>query len=91
MIFEAFAQAGLLRLHAGQAQALALNAWIILTSWTRFLTTSQAATTQLSEDVVKRGIFQVLIMISGLVTEPWQAAVAELFEEFNAPLALTED
>ncbi len=91
VIFEAFASAGLLRLRAGQAEALALNAWIILTSWTRFLTTSQVATAQLSEEVVKRGIFQVLSMVSGLVAEPWQAAVNGLFEEFNAPLKLAEE
>lgn len=91
VIFEAFGQAGLLRLHGGQAEALALNAWIILTSWTRFLTTSQAAPVQLSEEVVKRGVFQVLIMISGLVNEQWRAAVDVLFEEFDAPLALAED
>jgi AcrR family transcriptional regulator len=91
VIFEAFAQAGLLRLHAGQAEALALNAWIILTSWTRFLTTSQAATAQLSEEVVKRGIFQVLTMVSGLVAEPWRAAVNTLFEEFNTPLTLAQE
>lgn len=91
VIFEAFAQAGLLRLHAGQAEALALNAWIILTSWTRFLTTSQAASVQLSEAVVKRGIYQVLTMISGLVNEPWRAAVDVLFQEFAAPLTLAED
>lgn len=90
LILEAFANAGILRLHPGQAEVLALNAWIILTSWTRFLTTSQAPSEQLSEAVVRRGIFQVLTMVSGFVNEDWRTEVAALFEAFSAPLTLAE-
>lgn len=86
IILEAFASAGILRLEAGQAEALALNGWIILTSWMRFIMTSRADSAPISEEVIKRGIFQVLTMVSGFVTEPWRAAIGTLHEEFNVPL-----
>ena len=90
-ILDAFAQAGVLRLQPGQAEALALNSWIILTSWTRFLVTAQETSAQLSEAVVKRGIFQVLTMVMGFVSEPWRAAVNALHDEFTVPLSLAPE
>ena len=70
-----------------QIESLTLNAWIILTSWVRFLCTTRENSTHLSEEAIKRGVYQVLVLEAGFVTDQAREAVNGLFEEFYVPLA----
>ena len=69
-----------------QIESLTLNAWIILTSWVRFLCTTRENSTHLSEEAIKRGVYQVLVLEAGFVTDQAREAVNALFEEFYVPL-----
>ncbi|VVN96398.1 TetR/AcrR family transcriptional regulator [Pseudomonas fluorescens] len=86
-IYEGFVEAGILRMDKVQIESLTLNAWIILTSWVRFLCTSRENSTHLSEEAIKRGVYQVLVLEAGFVTDQARDAVSALFEEFYVPLA----
>jgi hypothetical protein len=70
-----------------QIESLTLNAWIILTSWVRFLCTTRENSNHLSEQAIKRGVYQVLVLEAGFVTEQARDEVNALFEEFYVPLA----
>lgn len=87
-IYAGFVAAGILRLDPVGLEAMALNAWIILTSWIRHLCTSAAPAAGLDEQALKRGVYQVLVLQSGHVTAPWRDAVQALAEEFYVPLNL---
>jgi hypothetical protein len=41
----------------------------------------------LSEQAIKRGVYQVLVLEAGFVTDQSREAVNALFEEFYVPLA----
>lgn len=85
-IYRGFVHASILDLSEAGLEALALNAWIVLTSWIRYLCTSSPHPHQLSEQALKRGVYQVLVLQNGHITAPWRAAVQGLAEEFYVPL-----
>jgi hypothetical protein len=68
-IYEGFVAAGILKMDRVQIESLTLNAWIILTSWVRFLCTTRENSNHLSEQAIKRGVYQVLVLEAGFVTE----------------------
>ncbi|MDE1168458.1 MAG: TetR/AcrR family transcriptional regulator [Pseudomonas sp.] len=86
LIYRGFIDAGILRMNPQQLEALTLNAWIILTSWVRFLCTTRENSAHLSEEAFKRGVYQVLVLELGFVTDQARAAVDALCEEFSVPL-----
>ncbi|BBP79981.1 TetR family transcriptional regulator [Pseudomonas gingeri NCPPB 3146 = LMG 5327] len=86
-IYGGFVEAGILAMDAVQTESLTLNAWIILTSWVRFLSTTRENANHLSEESIKRGVYQVLVLESGFVTAQARAAVDKLLNEFYVPLA----
>ncbi len=86
-IYEGFVAAGILQDGQGADRVLTLNAWIILTSWVRFLCTTRENSNHLSEQAIKRGVYQVLVLEAGFVTDQARDAVDALFEEFYVPLA----
>ncbi|MEB0044017.1 MULTISPECIES: TetR/AcrR family transcriptional regulator [unclassified Pseudomonas] len=86
-IYKGFVEAGILNMDRVQIESLTLNAWIILTSWVRFLCTTRENSNHLSEQAVKRGVYQVLVLEAGFVTDQSREAVNALFEEFYVPLA----
>lgn len=86
-IYEGFVEAGILKMDRVQIESLTLNAWIILTSWVRFLCTTRENSSHLSEQAIKRGVYQVLVLEAGFVTDQARDAVNALFEEFYVPLA----
>ena len=86
-IYGRFVDAGIVAMDKVQIESLTLNAWIILTSWVRFLCTTRENSTHLSEEAIKRGVYQVLVLEAGFVTEQAREAVNALFEEFYVPLA----
>jgi AcrR family transcriptional regulator len=86
-IYEGFVAAGILKMDRVQIESLTINAWIILTSWVRFLCTTRENSSHLSEQAIKRGVYQVLVLEAGFVTDQARDAVDALFEEFYVPLA----
>lgn len=86
-IYQAFADAGILRMNAAQIEALTLNSWIIMTSWVRFLCTTRGDPGDLSEELLRRGIYQVLALEGGYVAPEAEAAVQTLYARLHVPLA----
>jgi len=85
-IYSGFVEAGILHMEKEQIESLTLNAWIILTSWVRFLCTTRENSTRLSEEAIRRGVYQVLMLELGYVTPQARDAVNALCEEFYVPL-----
>ena len=85
-IYTGFVDAGILAMDKVQIESLTLNAWIILTSWVRFLCTTRENSSHLSEQAIKRGVYQVLVLEAGFVTEQSREEIDALFEEFYVPL-----
>ena len=85
-IYAGFVDAEILCMTPRQIESLSLNAWIILTSWVGFLCTTRENSEQLSEQAIKRGVHQLLVLESGFVTEQAREAVDELIKEYYVPL-----
>lgn len=82
-IYQGFVDAGILDMTPPQVEALAINAWIIMTSWVRFLCTMGSATA-LSETMLRRGIYQLLMLEDGFVVPQARGA----FEALQQRLAV---
>ena len=85
-IYGGFVEAGILAMSKEQIESLTLNAWIILTSWVRFLCTTRENSTYLNEDAIRRGVYQVLMLESAYVTAQARDQVNALCEAFYVPL-----
>lgn len=85
-IYSGFVEAGILAMSPVQIESLTLNTWIVLTSWVRFLCTTRENSAHLSEEAIKRGVYQVLVLELGFVTATARPAVDALCEEFYVPL-----
>lgn len=85
-IYRGFASAGILRMDEQQIEALTLNSWIILTSWVRFLCTIRTASGDLSEELMRRGVYQILALESAHVTESAREAVQTLLQSLHVPM-----
>ena len=86
LIYASFVEAGILKMTPLQIESLTLNAWIILTSWVGFLCTTRENSDQLSEQAIKRGVYQLLVLEAGFVTDQAREAVDELIKEYYVPL-----
>ena len=85
-IYAGFVEAGIMRMTPRQIESLSLNAWIILTSWVGFLCSTRENSEQLSEEAIKRGGYQLLVLESGFVTDQAREAVDELTKQYYVPL-----
>lgn len=85
-IYVGFVDAGLLRMTEAQAEAVALNAWIVVTSWVRFLCTAGGSHDCLTEPMLRRGIYQVLTLEDGFVPKDARPAFDELRRRLEMPL-----
>ena len=85
-VYQGFVEAGILSMTPAQIEALTLNAWIIMTSWVRFLCTAGASPDNLSQDMLRRGIYQVLALEDGYLTPSARAAVEALYAKLHVPL-----
>jgi AcrR family transcriptional regulator len=86
-VYQGFVEAGILLMTPAQIEALTLNSWIIMTSWVRFLCTARDNATDLSQAMLRRGIYQVLALEGGYIAEPARAAVEALYARLHVPLA----
>lgn len=85
-IYQGFVDAGILHMTTEQIEALTLNSWIIMASWIRFLSTSRGSLGDLNEDMLRRGVYQILALESGYVTEQARDAVEALKKRLYVPL-----
>ncbi|MEL7557566.1 TetR/AcrR family transcriptional regulator [Stutzerimonas chloritidismutans] len=86
-IYQGFVDAGILRMTPPQVEALAVNAWIIMTSWVPFLCTVDGADDKrMDRHMLRRGIFQLLALEEGFVTEAARPGVSSLLAQLHAPL-----
>ncbi|WP_454254222.1 TetR/AcrR family transcriptional regulator [Pseudomonas sp. Marseille-Q8238] len=85
-VYQGFVDAGILAMTPAQLEALALNSWIILTSWVRFLCTIRSDANDLSEEHMRRGIYQVLALEQGHLSEQAREAVEALNRKLHVPL-----
>jgi AcrR family transcriptional regulator len=78
-IYQGFVDAGILEMTQPQVEALAINAWIVMTSWVQFLfTVTSTPARPLDRDMLRQGIFQLLALEEGFVTERASAEVSAL-------------
>ena len=85
-IYQAFADAGILELNARQVETLSINVWIVLSGWMHFLTTTQGIQQDLSQQLLRRGIYQILILEEGYLAPAYQDAVRSLCDRLYVPL-----
>jgi AcrR family transcriptional regulator len=85
-IYQGFVEAGILLMSPAQIEALTLNGWIIMTSWVRFLCTTRGNSGDLSEDMLRRGIYQVLALEGGYIAPQARDAVEALYRKLHVPL-----
>lgn len=85
-IYQGFVDAGILVMGERQIEALTLNSWIIMTSWVRFLCTSRGDPGDLSEEMLRRGIYQVLALEGGYIAPQAREAVDTLQQRLFVPL-----
>ncbi len=85
-IYQGFVDAGILLMTPAQIEALTLNGWIIMTSWVRFLCTTRGPSADLSEEMLRRGIYQVLALEGGYIAPQARAAVDAVFQRLFVPL-----
>lgn len=85
-IYRGLVAAEILQMDEAQIEELTLNSWIILTSWVRFLCTTRGASSELSQELLRRGIYQVLALEEGYTTPLARAAWLELKQRLYVPL-----
>jgi AcrR family transcriptional regulator len=85
-IYQGFVDAGILVMGERQIEALTLNSWIVMTSWVRFLCTSRGDPGDLSQEMLRRGIYQVLALEGGYIAPEAREAVDALQQRLFVPL-----
>ncbi|MBC8648958.1 TetR/AcrR family transcriptional regulator [Pseudomonas sp. MTM4] len=87
-IYQGFVDARILAMTPRQVEALSVNAWIIMTSWVRFLCTADGAPNQaLNRESLRRGIFQLLALEDGYVTADARSSIEALYRQLYAPMS----
>lgn len=86
-VYQGFVEVGILQMTAEQVETLALNAWIIMTSWIRYLCTTREVSGDLSQASLRRGLYQVLALEGGYLAESARVGVQALYERLYVPLA----
>ena len=89
-IFQGTIDAGILDARYANAEVLALNSWLLMTSWVNFLCTTMLNDAQddLTPQMLRRGVYQVLAQERGLLSEAARPAVEAMLEQFYSPLAV---
>ncbi len=83
-IYEGLVSAGILCARRTSPQALAVNAWLIVTGWIGYLCTSvlDSAQTELTPPMLRRGVYQILTLELGLITEAARPQVEALLADY---------
>jgi AcrR family transcriptional regulator len=84
-IYFGLNQAGIIKASDDEIKALALNTWIVVTSWFSFLHTNLLVddTRKESKELLKSGIYQIFSLERPYLTAPYQDEVAHLAAQFG--------
>ena len=87
-IFQGTIDAGILDARHANAEVLALNSWLLMTSWVNFLCTTMLNDAQddLTPQMLRRGVYQVLAQERGLLSEAARPGVEAMLERLYSPL-----
>ncbi len=88
-VLQGLQEGGILRSHSdGEQEAMALNAWLVVTNWMAFLKTAHAAEGDgdISREQLRQGIYQVLTLEMPYVTERYHDEVMDLRERYRPEL-----
>lgn len=85
-IYQRLAESGLVEVDPEEATALIINIWVIVTSWIPFLLTSGmfGPGTQISRELVKRGIYQILLLEAPYLRGEAREKLPELKARYGA-------
>ena len=88
-IFQGTIDAGILDARYANAEVLALNSWLLMTSWVNFLCTTMLNDAQddLTPQMLRRGVYQVLAQERGQLSEAARPEVEVMLERLYSPLA----
>ena len=86
-IYDGFVAAGILCMDSAQVEALTLNSWIVMTSWVRFVCSMREDARDLTPDMLRRGIYQVLALESGHLAPVYREQVQALCARLHVPMA----
>lgn len=86
-IYQGFADAGILCIDAVSIEALVLNSWLILTAWVPFVCSMQKESTDLTPAMLRRAIYQVLMLEREYVSAQARPEVDELLQKYQLPLS----
>ena len=83
-IYQGLVDAGFLCAKRATPEALALNSWLLMTSWVSFLCTTvlDGEQSELTPAMLRRGVYQVLSQELGLLTEQARPAIEALLAEY---------
>ncbi len=86
-IYQGFADAGILCIDVASIEALVLNSWLILTAWVPFVCSMQTQATDLTPALLRRAIYQVLMLEREYVTAQARPEVDALLQKYQLPLS----
>lgn len=83
-IYSGLVSAGILCAERTVPEVLAVNAWLILTGWVSYLCTTvlDSAQGELTEPLLRRGVYQVLALELGLVSDSARDEVQALLADY---------
>lgn len=84
-IVQGLKVAGILNVNEDEVSALALNIWIIVTSWFSFLRSNLAigGIQKISPELVNSGIYQILTLERPYLTEAYKEQLIKLQQDFS--------
>lgn len=87
-IFQGTIDAGILDARYANASVLALNSWLLMNSWTNFLCTTVLIDpqTELSPQMQRRAVYQVLAQELGLLSDAARPRVEAMLREYYTEL-----
>ncbi|UAW98276.1 TetR/AcrR family transcriptional regulator [Halopseudomonas nanhaiensis] len=86
-IYQGLVDAGILRRSLTDPEVLAVNSWLLMTSWVSFLCTSVLEAGQaLTPELLRRGVYQVLAQERPLLSDEARPAVEALLQAYHSPL-----
>lgn len=88
-IFDGLCESGILQMSAVEVSALALNTWIVVTSWFSFLRCTLAGENAqgISPEMVKGGIHQIILLERPYLTEQYREPMQKLQRGFEFNLS----
>lgn len=86
-VYQGFVDAGILQLNNDSIEALALNAWVILTAWLPFICSVQATSVELTPAMLRRAIYQVLMLEREYVSATARPELDALLRKYKMPLS----